>query len=41
MLRSSSAMLTLLIQNESHGKDKETNCRSAPKGQLMMAMRLY
>src|SRR5439155_24575438 len=33
--------LTLLIQNESPGKDKESNWLPAPKGPFMMAMRLY
>jgi hypothetical protein len=33
--------LTLLIQNESPGKDKETNWLPAPKGPFVMAMRLY
>ena len=33
--------LTLLIQNESPGKDKEANWLPAPKGSFVMAMRLY
>jgi hypothetical protein len=33
--------ITLLIQNESPGKDKETNWLPAPKGPFVMAMRLY
>ncbi len=33
--------LTLLIQNESPGNDKEANWLPAPKGPFMMAMRLY
>jgi hypothetical protein len=33
--------LTLLIQNESPGKDKEANWLPAPKGPFFMAMRLY
>ena len=33
--------LTLLIQHESPGKDKEANWLPAPKGPFMMAMRLY
>ena len=33
--------LTLLIQNESPGKDKEANWLPAPKGPFAMAMRLY
>jgi hypothetical protein len=33
--------LTLLIQNESPGKDKEANWLPAPKGPFLMAMRLY
>jgi hypothetical protein len=33
--------LTLLIQNESPGKDKETNWLPAPKGLFFMVMRLY
>ena len=33
--------LTLLIQNESPGKDQEANWLPAPKGPFFMAMRLY
>jgi hypothetical protein len=33
--------LTLLIQHESPGKDKEANWLPAPKGPFVMAMRLY
>ena len=33
--------LTLLIQNESPGKDKETNWLPAPKGPFSVIMRLY
>jgi len=33
--------LTLLIQNESPGKDKEANWLPAPKGPFSMFMRLY
>jgi hypothetical protein len=33
--------LTLFIQNESPGKDKEANWLPAPKGTFWMAMRLY
>jgi len=33
--------LTLVIQNESPGKDKEANWLPAPKGPFFMAMRLY
>ena len=33
--------LTLLIQNESPGKDKETNWLPAPKGPFSVVMRLY
>ena len=33
--------LTLLIQNESPGKDKEANWLPAPKGPFVIAMRLY
>jgi hypothetical protein len=33
--------LTLYIQNESPGKDKEPNWLPAPKGPFIMAMRLY
>lgn len=33
--------LTLLIQNESPGADKESNWLPAPKGSFFMAMRLY
>lgn len=33
--------LTLLVQNESPGKEMETNWLPAPKGPFMMALRLY
>jgi len=33
--------LTLVIQNESPGKDKEANWLPAPKGPFMMVLRLY
>jgi hypothetical protein len=33
--------LTLMIQNESPGKDKEANWLPAPKGPFVMALRLY
>jgi hypothetical protein len=33
--------LTLLIQNESPGKDQEANWLPAPKGPFAMYMRLY
>jgi hypothetical protein len=33
--------LTLLVQNESPGKDKEANWLPAPKGPFLMALRLY
>jgi len=33
--------LTLIIQNESPGKDKEPNWLPAPKGPFIMYMRLY
>ena len=33
--------LTLIIQNESPGKDKDANWLPAPKGPFFMAMRLY
>jgi hypothetical protein len=33
--------LTLLLQNESPGKDKESNWLPAPKGPFSMIMRLY
>ena len=33
--------LTLLVQNESPGKDKEANWLPAPKGPFFVAMRLY
>ncbi|WP_368565194.1 DUF1254 domain-containing protein [Pseudoxanthomonas sp. UTMC 1351] len=33
--------ITLLIQNESPGKDKQANWLPAPKGPFVMAMRLY
>jgi len=34
-------VLTLYIQNESPGKDKESNWLPAPKGWFMVVMRLY
>ena len=39
--RDSDDGLTLYIQNESPGKDKEANWLPAPKGTFWMAMRLY
>jgi hypothetical protein len=33
--------LTLLIQNESPGTQKESNWLPSPKGRFFMAMRLY
>jgi hypothetical protein len=33
--------LTLLIQNESPGQDKEANWLPAPKGPFLLIMRLY
>ena len=33
--------LTLYVQNESPGKDKEANWLPAPKGPFSMIMRLY
>lgn len=33
--------VTLLVQNESPGKNKETNWLPAPKGPFLMALRLY
>jgi hypothetical protein len=33
--------LTLLIQNESPGKDREPNWLPAPKGSFMMVLRMY
>ena len=33
--------LTLIIQNESPGKDKETNWLPAPKGPMIVYLRLY
>jgi hypothetical protein len=33
--------LTLVIQNDSPGTDKETNWLPSPKGPFMMVMRLY
>jgi hypothetical protein len=33
--------LTLLIQSESPGADKESNWLPAPKGPFLMVMRLY
>jgi hypothetical protein len=39
--RDADSGLTLYIQNESPGKDKEANWLPAPKGTFWMAMRLY
>ncbi|WP_342215346.1 DUF1214 domain-containing protein [Pseudomonas sp. TH39(2020)] len=39
--RDADSGLNLLIQNEPPGKDKVSNWLPAPKGQFMMAMRLY
>jgi hypothetical protein len=39
--RDSDGGLTLYIQNESPGKDKEANWLPAPNGPFWMAMRLY
>jgi hypothetical protein len=39
--RDSDGGLTLLIQNESPGKDKEANWLPAPKGLFVMSLRLY
>ena len=39
--RDSDGGLTLYIQNESPGKDKEANWLPAPKGPFWLAMRLY
>jgi hypothetical protein len=39
--RDSDGGLTLLVQNESPGKDWETNWLPAPKGQFQIALRLY
>ena len=39
--RDSDGGLTLLIQSESPGKDRESNWLPAPKGPFFMAMRLY
>ena len=33
--------MTLYIQNESPGKDKEANWLPAPKGKFVLMMRLY
>ncbi len=33
--------ITLLVQNESPGKDKEANWLPAPKGPFLVVMRLY
>jgi hypothetical protein len=41
MKRDADGGLTLYIQNESPGKDKEANWLPAPKGTFWMAMRLY
>src|SRR5881409_1117243 len=39
--RNADGGLTLIIQNESPGKDKEPNWLPAPKGPFSMIMRLY
>jgi hypothetical protein len=41
MKRDSDGGITLYIQNESPGKDKESNWLPAPKGPFLMFMRLY
>jgi hypothetical protein len=41
MKRDADGGLTLLVQNESPGKDRETNWLPAPKGPFLMALRLY
>jgi hypothetical protein len=41
MKRDSDGGITLYIQNESPGKDKEANWLPAPKGPFLMFMRLY
>jgi hypothetical protein len=41
MKRDADGGLTLLVQNESPGKDRETNWLPAPKGSFLMALRLY
>jgi hypothetical protein len=41
LARDSDGGLTLYIQNESPGKDKEANWLPAPKGPFWLAMRLY
>jgi hypothetical protein len=40
-IRDADGGLTLMIQNESPGKDKESNWLPAPKGPFSMIMRLY
>ena len=39
--RDSDGGLTLYLQNESPGKDKESNWLPAPRGQFWSVMRLY
>jgi hypothetical protein len=41
MKRDADGSITLYIQNESPGKDKEANWLPAPKGPFLMFMRLY
>jgi hypothetical protein len=41
MKRDADGGITLYIQNESPGKDKEANWLPAPKGPFLMFMRLY
>jgi hypothetical protein len=41
MKRDADGGLTLLVRNESPGKDRETNWLPAPKGPFLMALRLY
>lgn len=41
MTRDPDGGLTLLVQNDSPGKEKEANWLPAPKGSFFMAMRLY
>jgi hypothetical protein len=41
MKRDPDGGITLYIQNESPGKDKEANWLPAPKGPFLMFMRLY
>jgi hypothetical protein len=41
MKKNADGPLTLYIQKDSPGKDKESNCLSAPNGPIYFVMRLY